>query len=71
MLEYLGANPGRVHLQIDPAAAARAAAVLSGIPSLKRATKMLRKAGISIDVKPKTILLIYSSLLRMHTLRFE
>ena len=71
MLEYLGTNPGRVHLQIDLATAARVAAVLSGSPSPTQAMKLLREAGIPVMTKPGSISLIYNPPLRLHTLRIE
>ena len=71
MLEYLGTNPGRMHLQIDLATAARVAAVLSGSPSPTQAAKMLREAGIPVMTRPGSISLIYNPTLRLHTLRIE
>jgi len=71
MLEYLGTNPGRVHMQIDLATAARVAEILSMKASPSQVQRMFRDMGIELAGRPSSVSLIYNPPLRLHILRIE
>ncbi len=71
MLEYLGTNPGRVHMRIDPATAVRVARILSTNASPSQVQRMFREIGIELAGRPSSVSLIYNPPLRLHTLRIE
>ena len=71
MVEYLGLNPNRLTVEVDPATAAKVAAIMLQAPSQAEATRMLRNAGIPARGKPGTVSIIYNPPLRRYTIRIE
>jgi hypothetical protein len=71
VIEYLGVNPNRFVVNIDPTTAARVASIILKYPSMTDARKMLRNAGIPFRGKPNTVSLTYNPPLRRCTIKIE
>jgi hypothetical protein len=72
VLEYLGVNPNRRVIALDPALAARVAvAVLEGKPSSTETWVRLKALGIDLPSHPQQVSLTYNPPLRRYSLRCE
>jgi len=72
MVEYLGTNPHRRTIPLDPALAARVAlALLEGKPSPTVVWERLKDLGLDLPGRPQQVSLTYNPPLRRYSLRCE